>query len=75
MPNGKADLCQCAKRTTVKAYSAGRVGETQCELKEGSALESQRMRELAGWYRRFAERAGSSVIWESWLLMADALGK
>ena len=38
-------------------------------------LETQKMRELASWYRRFAERAGSSVIWESRLLMADALEK
>ena len=40
-----------------------------------SAAEPQRMRELAAWYREFAERAGSSVIWESRLLMADALEK
>ena len=38
-------------------------------------LEPQKMRELAAWYRRFAERAGSSIIWESRLLMADALEK
>ena len=33
------------------------------------------MRKLAAWYREFAERAGSSVIWESRLLMAEALEK
>jgi hypothetical protein len=38
-------------------------------------LESQKLRELAGWYRGFAECAGSSVIWESRLLMADDLEK
>lgn len=38
-------------------------------------LEPQKMRELASWYRKFAERAGSAVIWESRLLMADALEK
>jgi hypothetical protein len=37
-----------------------------------NTLEPEKMRELAAWYRRFA---GSSVIWESSLLMADALEK
>ena len=40
-----------------------------------NTLEPEKMRELAAWYRRFAERAGSSVIWESRLQMADALEK
>ena len=33
----------------------------------------ERLRELASRYRRFAERAGSTVIWESRLRMADDL--
>jgi hypothetical protein len=40
-----------------------------------STLESQKLRELAGWYRGFAERARSSVISESRLLMAADLEK
>ena len=33
----------------------------------------EKLRELASWYRRFAERAGSSVIWEARLRMAEDL--
>ena len=29
------------------------------------------LRELAAWYREFAERAGSTVIWEARLRMAE----
>ena len=42
---------------------------------EFAERESQKLRRLATWYREFAERAGSSLIWESRLLMADALEK
>ena len=31
------------------------------------------LRELAAWYRSFAERAGNPVIWEARLLMAEDL--
>jgi hypothetical protein len=41
----------------------------------GSTFEAQKLRELAGWYRGFAERARSSVISESRLLMAADLEK
>jgi hypothetical protein len=41
--------------------------------KDEEALRISKMRELADWYRGFAERAGSSVIWESRILMADTL--
>ena len=32
-----------------------------------------KLRELAAWYREFAERAGSTVIWEARLRMAEDL--
>ena len=43
--------------------------------RRSSAVEQKKMLRLAAWYREFAERAGSSVIWESRLLMAEALEK
>jgi len=33
--------------------------------------EAEKLRELAAWYREFAERAGNQSIWESRLLLAD----
>jgi len=33
----------------------------------------QKLRELAIWYRKFAERAGSPAIWEARLLTAEEL--
>jgi hypothetical protein len=35
--------------------------------------EADRLRELAGWYREFAERAGNPWIWEARLKQADEL--
>jgi hypothetical protein len=35
--------------------------------------EPQRLRELAAWLRKFAERAGSPWIWEARLIRAKAL--
>jgi hypothetical protein len=35
--------------------------------------EPEKLRELASWYRDFAERAGSTVIWEARLRMAEDL--
>ena len=35
--------------------------------------EPEKLRELASWYREFAERAGSSVIWDTRLRMAEDL--
>jgi hypothetical protein len=32
-----------------------------------------KLRELASWYRELAERAGSAVIWEARLRMAEDL--
>jgi hypothetical protein len=40
-----------------------------------SSPEAQKLRELAAWYRDFAERAGSAVIWESRLRMAEDLNR
>jgi hypothetical protein len=39
----------------------------------GTILEPQKLRELASWYREYAERAGSNSIWESRLQMAKDL--
>jgi hypothetical protein len=38
-------------------------------------LQVQRLRNLAAWYREFAERAGNPAIWEARLLMAEDLEK
>jgi len=35
--------------------------------------EAEKLRELATWYREFAERAGNPSIWESRLRMAEDL--
>jgi hypothetical protein len=37
--------------------------------------EAEKLRELAAWYREFAERAGNSAISESRLRMAEDLEK
>jgi len=34
---------------------------------------AEKLRELASWYREFAERAGSTTIWEARLHMAEDL--
>jgi len=33
----------------------------------------EELRELASWYRQFAERAGSAAIWEARVRMAEDL--
>jgi hypothetical protein len=35
--------------------------------------DAQKLRELASWYREFAERAGSATIWAARLRMAEDL--
>lgn len=35
--------------------------------------ETQKLRELAAWYREFAERAGAPEIWDARLRQADKL--
>jgi hypothetical protein len=37
--------------------------------------EARKLRELAAWYREYAERAGSSWIWDARLRTADKLEK
>ena len=32
---------------------------------------TDQLRQLAGWYRDFAERAGSPIVWESRMRMAE----
>jgi hypothetical protein len=43
--------------------------------RRSSVPEAEKLRELAVWYREFAERAGSTVIWESRLRMAEDLDR
>jgi hypothetical protein len=38
-------------------------------------VEAQRLRDLAAWYRQFAERAGNPAIWEARLRTAEDLEK
>ncbi len=38
-------------------------------------LEGQKLRDLAAWYRQFAERAGNPAIWEARLRTAEDLEK
>lgn len=40
---------------------------------EESMDEPQKLRELASWYREFAERTGNPDIWEARLRMAEDL--
>src|SRR5260370_8233588 len=37
--------------------------------------EAQKLRDLAAWYREYAERAGNSAIWDARLRMAEDLEK
>jgi hypothetical protein len=39
----------------------------------GTVTEPEKLRELASWYRAFAERAGNPAIWECRLRTADDL--
>jgi len=41
--------------------------------KPSGAPDAEKLRELAAWYREFAERAGSAVISESRLRIAEDL--
>jgi hypothetical protein len=42
---------------------------------KADAPQAQKLRDLASWYREFAERAGSSTIWETRLHMAEDLDR
>jgi hypothetical protein len=37
--------------------------------------QTKRLRDLAAWYREFAERAGNPAIWDARLRMAENLEK
>jgi len=39
-----------------------------------SEVDPSKLRELASWYREFAERTGNSTIWEARLITAEDLG-
>ena len=41
--------------------------------RQSGAPDPDKLRELAAWYREFAERARSSAIWESRLRLAEEL--
>jgi hypothetical protein len=36
-------------------------------------MEAEKLRELASWYREFAERAGNAVIWDARMRTAENL--
>jgi len=38
-----------------------------------SQEDAAKLRKLAAWYRKFSERAGNALIWESRLLLAEDL--
>jgi len=48
-------------------------GHTIAQFSDPAQAEPLRLRELACWYREFAERAGSPAIWEARLRTADEL--
>jgi len=65
-------LFLCEPFTTTREFSgiANRVGQVTAISDDHSAQE---LRELARWYRNFAERAGSPAIWEARLHTAEDL--
>jgi hypothetical protein len=48
---------------------------TTINISDGRPKEPRRLRELAAWYRVFAEAAGNPVIWEARLRTAAELEK
>jgi len=40
---------------------------------QAGSPQAQKLRDLASWYREFAERAGSTTIWGTRLYMAEDL--
>ena len=48
---------------------------TTIDMSDGRPKEPRRLRELAAWYRVFAEEAGNPVIWEARLRTAADLEK
>jgi hypothetical protein len=46
---------------------------TAIGMSDGRPQEPRRLRELAAWYREFAERTGNPVIWEARLRTAAEL--
>ena len=46
---------------------------TTIGISDGRPKEPRRLRELAAWYRAFAEGAGNPVIWEARLRTAAEL--
>jgi hypothetical protein len=62
----------------IGAASGGLPGEelmTTIDMSDGRPKEPRRLRELAAWYRVFAEEAGNPVIWEARLRTAADLEK
>jgi hypothetical protein len=47
--------------------------EIEVEMIQSDPRNPDRLRELAAWYREFAERAGDPAIWETRLRMAKDL--
>jgi hypothetical protein len=53
--------------------AASRVGERAYGRLAAKMDDPQKLRELAAWYREFAEKTGNPSIWESRLRMAEDL--
>ena len=76
---GGRNISKCAVFGTVgkrgqQTNLRGRVGETQMQDNDRTGLaEAEKLRELARWYREFAERAGSATIWAARVRMAEDL--
>jgi hypothetical protein len=46
---------------------------SRLRLGETIIANPDQLRELAAWYRKFADKAGASAIWEQRLMTAEAL--
>jgi hypothetical protein len=72
---GTSAIAPCSERwgnAGSRPTYEGRVGETQMQDNDRTGVaEAEKLRELARWYRGFAERAGSTTIWAARLRMAD----
>jgi len=64
---GSATIEACA------AISSRRRSSLLLDVNTRQPRAPEKLRELASWYRDLAERAGSTVIWEARLRMAEDL--
>jgi hypothetical protein len=55
------------------ARAKGADPEDRTHYQESAMENPRKLRELAGWYREFAERAGNPAIWHARLTTAEDL--